>query len=189
MQTHTPEPDRWHLLNIEDIQSVLGSFRSWVLCGGCSIDWLLNKSTRQHGDTDIGVFRSDLQACLETIGTSRVYLCDPPGHLKPWDSAEVTTLVHDIWVTDATHSHWVLQIMVYDDDDNERVVYRRDDRITWSKSQHDIVVRGVRILNPVITLLFKLHRSKLEEKDCIDVRSLIEAVAVGRTNNVEAGWP
>ncbi|MBE9080493.1 hypothetical protein IQ241_24965 [Romeria aff. gracilis LEGE 07310] len=171
-----PHPDSWQPLPIQDIQPLLGSFHRWVLCGGRSIDWWINRSTRQHADTDIGVFRSDLSACLDEMDPSRIYLCDPPGQLKRWDGKAVPAQVHDIWVTDTTHDHWILQLMIYDDD-SEQVIYRRDCRITWSKHQHALTVRNLRILNPVITLLFKLHRSQLEDKDCLDVLSIIDAVA------------
>ncbi len=169
-----PAPDRWQPLLVHEVQLELGTFHQWVLCGGCSIDWLMNRRTRQHTDLDIGVFRSDLSACLETIDVSRVYLCDPPGSLKRWGGEAVPEHVHDIWITDIARSNWILQLMVYDDE-NESVVYRRDRRISWPKEQHAIEIRNLKILNPVITLLFKLHRSDLRDKDCLDIISMIDA--------------
>ncbi|MEQ9066947.1 MAG: hypothetical protein RLO18_09490, partial [Gimesia chilikensis] len=50
---------------------------------------------------------------------------------------------------------------------------RRDPRIHWPREAHAITVRKIKILNPLITLLFKLHRRELQEKDCRDVAHLI----------------
>jgi len=67
-------------------------------------------------------------------------------------------------------------LMVYDDE-NDSVIYRRDKRISWPKSSHAITVRGVNVLNPFVTLLFKLHRHEVQDKDCRDVSTLIHALA------------
>ncbi|HAH49189.1 hypothetical protein [Gimesia sp.] len=168
-----PSDNSWQPLPVSDIQVTLGDFNRWVLCGGCSIDWLLDKTTREHADTDIGIFRSELICCLKSIDQSRVFLCDPPGQLVAWNGIEVPAHVHDIWITNKERTHWVLQLMVYDDH-VDTVIYRRDPRLTWPKSQHAISIRGVKILNPVVTLLFKLHRQELRDKDCHDVSNLIE---------------
>lgn len=166
----------WQPLPVSEIQSTLGNFTSWVLCGGCSLDWLLNQTTREHADTDIGLFRSDLALCLKSIEPARVYLCDPPGQLVPWNSLEVPAHVHDLWIASEDGTHWVLQLMVYDDN-GDTVIYRRDPRITWPKSDHAISIRGINVLNPVVTLLFKLHRRELQDKDCHDVFTLLKAAA------------
>tara|TARA_R110002095_G_scaffold197961_1_gene177274 strand:+ start:6078 stop:6407 length:330 start_codon:yes stop_codon:yes gene_type:complete len=103
-------------------------------------------------------------------------LCDPPGELVAWDGLNVPEHVHDIWITNADHDHWTIQLMIYDDTE-ETVVYRRDARICWPKSEHAITIRGIRALNPMVTLLFKLHRHDLQDKDCRDVSTLINACA------------
>lgn len=66
--------------------------------------------------------------------------------------------------------------MAYDED-ADHVIYRRDRRIRWPKKSHAIHVRGIPVLNPVVTMLFKLNKSKLEDKDCQDVQVMIDAVA------------
>jgi hypothetical protein len=171
-----PDVTKWKSCEVEAIQGHLGTFRAWFLCGGQSLDWITGRTTRSHGDTDIGVFRSNLQQCLEAIGSYRVYLCNPQGSFTPWDGSEVPSRVHDIWITDSAGEYWTLQVMVYDDLEDQ-VVYRRDPRIRWSKASHSLTIRGIRVLNPAITLLFKLHRTNLEEKDCRDVRLIIEELA------------
>ncbi len=172
----TPPTDRWLSLPLNEIQNSLGEFTGWVLCGGRSLDWLLGTETRSHGDTDVGVFRSELADCLRSLEQRRVYLCDPPGQLVAWKGEPVPEHVHDIWITSSDLSHWEIQLMVYDDSDGS-VSYRRDPRIHWPREAHAITVRKIRILNPLITLLFKLHRRELQEKDCRDVAHLITGFA------------
>lgn len=169
-------PTTWLPCPVEEIQDQLGDFEAWCLCGGQSLDWIAGRTTRQHGDTDIGVFRSDLKGCLEAIGRPRVYLCEPPGEPTLWTGGDALPRVHDIWIADPLGECWILQIMVYDDSEDQ-VVYRRDPRISWRKDHHVLTVRGMRVLNPVISMLFKTNRSELEDKDCRDIQVLIEEVA------------
>jgi hypothetical protein len=172
MKNIPPDKINWQPLTAEEIQHHLGSFNAWCLCGGQSLDWMVGRTTRQHGDTDIGVFRSDLETCLKALGLQRVFLAFK-GHLGPWDGKDVPGSIHDIWITDPIGQFWMFQIMVFDDV-KDKVVYRRDPRIQWNKTSHFIECRGLKILNPFITLLFKLNRAELAEKDCRDIQMLIE---------------
>lgn len=171
----TPNIDQWQPVGIDELQGHLGSFQDWCLCGGHSLDWLVGRETRPHGDIDVGVLRSDLVDCLQSIGQERVFLCDPPGSLVAWDGGPIGVHVHDIWITDPICQHWIFQVMVYDNNDGI-VTYRRDSRITWPASQHTVVHRGLRVLNPAITMLFKLNKPTLEDKDCVDMMMVIRDV-------------
>jgi hypothetical protein len=66
--------------------------------------------------------------------------------------------------------------MVFDDD-GDRVSYRRDRRIHWSKGSHSIDVAGIRLLNPFITMLYKSNKNRVEDKEVADIISLIETHA------------
>lgn len=172
-----PIPTSWKPLAVSELQSHLGQFRDWILCGGFSVDLLLGKSTRTHADIDIGVFRSQLIECLNSIGIDRVFLCYPPGsgnHI-PWDGSHINADVHDIWISDLKREHWLVQIMVFDDE-GDNVFYRRDQRINWPKHSHLIFVDTVRILNPLITFLYKTNKSFIAEKEVMDINALISAV-------------
>lgn len=161
----------WRTLALSAIQDEIPGFESWVLCGGYSVALWTGVDTRPHGDVDIGVFRSELAECLGRIGGDRVFLCRHGTHL-PWDGGVVPQEVHDIWIADRTGKHWVLQIMVFDDE-GERVFYRRDRRISWAKEHHCIEVAGMRVLNPFVTFLFKTNKTTMEEKEVHDVMQLI----------------
>ena len=167
-------PSDWQPLPIQKLQEHLGNFTDWTLCGGCSVDLLLGRHTRTHGDIDIGVFRSQLIECLHAIGAERVFLCSAPDTRVQWDGTTVDAAVHDIWISDHQREHWVMQIVVFDDE-GEDVIYRRDRRIRWPKGSHHVNCGSVRVLNPLITFLFKANKSELEEKDVLDIVALISA--------------
>ncbi|PCJ56293.1 MAG: hypothetical protein COA79_19180 [Planctomycetota bacterium] len=165
-------PTNWKPIDISEIQSNLKDFKKWALAGGHSIDWFLNKNTREHADIDIGVFREDLFDCLTAIGRKRVYLCSPPGSHLLWDGGDIRNSVYDIWVTSESMEQWAFQIVVYDKNGSV-VTYKRDNRIKWSTKNHILSIRGLNIINPQITILYKLNRQKLEDKDCLDISNLL----------------
>jgi hypothetical protein len=167
-------PTDWKPVAIPELQLHLGKFTDWSLCGGCSLDVILGRQLRLHGDIDIGVFRSQLAASLRSIGKEQVFLCSPPGGKVPWDGSAVDAAVHDIWISDPFRKHWLMQIMVFDDED-DRVFYRRDRRISWSKRNHSFKIGNVNVLNPLITLLYKTNKPKIEDKDILDIVALIQA--------------
>jgi hypothetical protein len=168
--------DEWRPLSIDELQRQLGAFTDWVLCGGCSVDLFLGRPTRHHGDVDIGVFRSGLVDCLRAVGRDQVYLCSAPRTYTRWDGTEIDPAVHDIWISDSSGGCWILQIVVFDDE-GDRVFYRRNRRIHWSKRSHAIRCGEFRILNPYITFLYKAAKADMDEKEVIDVIALIETVA------------
>jgi hypothetical protein len=172
-------PTDWAPLAVDELQLHIGTFIEWTLCGGCSLDLILGRQIRAHGDVDIGVFRSQLLDCLRSIGKEQVFLCRPAGVRMPWDGNVVDPAVHDIWISDPGREKWLLQITVFDDE-GDKVFYRRDRRISWTKDNHSLNIGAVRVLNPFITFLYKTNKSILEEKDVIDITALIAARDVNR---------
>ncbi|MDB6169309.1 MAG: hypothetical protein JWM88_2173 [Verrucomicrobia bacterium] len=166
-------PSEWRPLRIVDLKGELAGFDDWVLCGGYSVALVANGDTRDHGDIDIGVFRSEIDGCLHALGKERVFLCVDGKHVR-WSGETVPAEVHDIWITDTVGKYWVLQVMLFDDE-GDFVVYRRDRRIRWSKRHHSRIASGIRVLNPFVTLLFKTHKPTLADKEVHDVIALIES--------------
>jgi len=167
-----PDLDRWQPCAVGEVQSILGDFTKWYLCGGESLDLLVGRRTREHADIDIGVYRSDLVECLSSI-RGVVYLCDPPGEAQRWDGQPIENHVNDIWIAAPDESSWLLQILIYTDHE-DTVVFKCDETMKWSKVDHTIEVDGISILNPAITLLYKASRGSLEAKDAIDISTIIE---------------
>lgn len=164
-------PTGWRPLSVGTLKRELAGFDDWVLCGGWSVVRITGADTRTHGDIDIGIYRSKLEACLAGLGRGRVFLCRDGRH-HAWDGVEIPADVHDIWVTDLDGRYWVLQVMVFDDD-GDRVIYRRDRRISWSKRHHSVEVDGLKVLNPLITFLFKANQAQMEDKEAHDLMRLI----------------
>lgn len=174
-------PSQWNPAAVDEIQSICGEFEDWVLCGGHSVSLLTGENRRPLGDIDIGVFRSQAVECLRSIGQEKVFL-SANKTLIPWDGTAVPDEIHDIWIADPATNEWVLQVMIYDDDEN-RVYYRRNRSISWSKDSHSLMKNGIRILNPFVTFLFKSNRANLEEKEVDDLIHLIEKGVEGFGGN------
>jgi len=168
-------PTEWSPLQIEALKDELAGFSDWTLCGGHSVARITGEDTRSHGDIDVGVFRSQLSDCLNALGRDRVQLCQGGKH-HAWDGGPIPDEVHDIWITDREQRYWVMQVMVYDDE-GEEVIYRRDRRIRWAKRFHSIEIDGIKVLNPLITVLFKANKPTMEEKEVHDVMQLIKHMA------------
>jgi hypothetical protein len=168
-------PQTWQPVPLAALRLELAGFQDWVLCGGHAVALLAGSDTRAHGDTDIGVFRSQLIACLAALGRDRVFLCRDGGHLA-WDGMQVAHAIHDIWITSRDGQHWVLQVMVFDDE-GDWVIYRRDRRIRWHKRHHSVSISGFRVLNPFVTFLFKANKAVMVEKEVHDLIKLIETAS------------
>ncbi len=167
-----PNPQNWKPIAIDQIQPLCGTFEDWVLCGGLSIPLITGEDRRSHGDTDIGVYRSQVSQCLHAIGRESVFLASNK-ELIPWDGTTIPKEVHDIWISNLGKTAWIMQVMVYDDEE-DRVIYRRNTSISWRKESHFVVKDGIKILNPFITFLFKSNKQELEAKEMDDLIHLIE---------------
>jgi len=66
-------PSDWKPVALQELQRHIGSFTDWTLCGGRSLDLILGRQIRPHVDIDIGVFRSQLTACLRSIGKDQIF--------------------------------------------------------------------------------------------------------------------
>jgi len=156
-------PSRWKPVALQEVQQYIGVFKNWTLCGGYSLDLILCRQTRAHADIDIGVFRSEILDCLHSIGREQVFLCNPPRTQTAWDGTAVEAAVHDIWISDPQREAWLFQIMVFDDE-GERVFYRRDRRIFWTKDNHALEIGGVRVLNPFVTFSIRPTNPKSRKR-------------------------
>lgn len=169
-------PTEWRPLNKEELSEELAGVDGWFLCGGLSVALFCGSDTRAHGDIDIGVYRSELMKLLSRLERHRVFICCGHSH-SPWDGGAVSDEVHHIWISCPSHQAWTYQIMIYDEAD-DTVFYRRDPRLSWPKVAHTICCNGVRILNPLVTLLYKTHKQQLRDKDVHDVSELIQRCAL-----------
>lgn len=165
-----PAENKWKILSPDAIQAELGDFMDWFLCGGLSLDVYLGEKTREHGDTDIGIFSQDLAKCLEKISLKRVFVAH--GTLTPIKEWDKSKGFYNLWVADESGENWIFQIMICETD-GKMVKYRRNSEISWPIEAHSIKIGKLKILNPLITFLFKANQKTLPMKDCADISALI----------------
>jgi hypothetical protein len=176
----TPPTD-WLTVPLSHIEEELRNFDGWVLCGGHSVALLTGKDTRPHGDIDIGVFRTRILDFLNLFAEERVFLCRQGNHEK-WRGENIPGDIHDIWIANENVTHWLFQIMIFDDCEDQ-VYYRRNPRISWSKKCHSVNIDHIRVLNPFVTFLFKANKNTQEEREVHDLVKLIEGVGMFTFSN------
>jgi hypothetical protein len=169
----SPPLSKWEPVELPEIKTHVGNHANWFLCGGYSIDLFVGRQTRSHSDVDIGIYRSEIEDALRCVENGIVYVCDPPGSVTRWNGEPIPEHVNDIWVASSEEDCWILQILIFTDV-GEKVVFKRDKNVSWTKAVHTIESKGYRILNPAITLLYKASRGKFEEKDAMDITTLID---------------
>ena len=159
----------WRPILPSEIEGFLGGYSDWILAGGRSLSLLVGETYREHGDTDIAVFRDQLCELLVGIRPDKVFLAQG-GDLVPWDGGSILEQINSLWISDG--KFWRLQVLIFDLQEGS-VKYRRDSRIQWDIGEHELTAQGVRILNPMVTFLFKANQTELASKDALDIQKLI----------------
>ena len=73
-----------------------GYSRPWSLCGGWAVDAWLGRVTREHGDVDVSVFRSDCEAVFAHFAGWQLVAHGPgsEGNAALWDGRPLGTPSH-----------------------------------------------------------------------------------------------
>jgi hypothetical protein len=137
----------------------------WWLSGGEALDVFLQRLTRDHGDVDVSVRRSDWPALRRFLeGTLDVKVARR-GVLSDVNDRPLDDDVHGFWARDASGGPWRLQINL-EPVNGSHWVYRRDPRIT--RPVEEVVWwRGtLPYVNPAVQLLWKArHTTVKDEQD------------------------
>jgi hypothetical protein len=166
-----PEFGPWEPLTLE---SVVETFRSapfrWWVSGGLALELHLQRSWRDHDDTDIGVLRSDLPAVHAQLSGWDVHVA-AGGQLSPWRGEPLAADQGNLWCRLTATGPWVLDVMIGEGTE-ENWIYRRDPsvQLPWAVA----VLRtaeGVPYLAPEVQLLFK--SKGLRSKDDVDASQVI----------------
>jgi Aminoglycoside-2''-adenylyltransferase len=153
------ELTRWEPLSVaQTVELMTGLDCAWWIAGGWAIDLFLNRSTREHADTDVLVLRADqVLVCrhFSKLGWELSQV-DRPGHLRPLKPDEIVrSSIHDLWCRPDRRSAWALQLMLAESD-GDRWIYRRDSEVTLPLSEVGLhTADGVPYLAPQVELLFK----------------------------------
>lgn len=165
-----PNIDRWCAWTPSDVFKRIGRVdRPWHVAGGWALDLWLGRQTRQHGDLEISVLRSDFSVFREAIGPFSFFAAKN-GVLTPLEVDECPAPdVHQVWVLDAVERCWKLDLFL-DPGDDLCWTYRRDHSVQVSR--RDCVAlseNGVPFLAPEIVMLYKAKRLAAKDRSDFDV--------------------
>ncbi|MDH3679473.1 MAG: amino acid transporter [Acidimicrobiia bacterium] len=160
-------------------------FRWWI-SGGNALDLHLDRSWRQHGDTDVGVCRNDVTHLVRWLSGWDVQIASA-GRLQPWRPSSSRLAGNNLWCRSSTERGWQLDITVGEGNEH-RWVYRRDPTITvaWCRAVLR-TERGAPYLAPEIQLLFK--SKSVRPKDRIDAEAVIPMLDPDRLGWLSAALP
>lgn len=145
----------------------------WWIAGGWAIDMALGRKTREHGDIDVAVLRSDQLLVQSWLRGWELYLANVV--LTPWIPGEVAPAdTSDIWCRPEGATSWALQLML-DPGTPDTWVCRRNVMIV--RPMTTAVHRtgdGLPYLAPELQLLMKAKRR--EAKDEADFANVIDTL-------------
>jgi hypothetical protein len=146
-------------------------FRYWI-SGGHALELWAGRSWRAHGDIDVGLLRSDIDAALPLLPELHLYVA-AAGGLARFEGQRLLGELHrnNVWAFDPATSRWVLDLTLGDGDDLTWV-YRRDQ--TLQRAWPEAVLtspQGIPYLAPELQLLFKSRNPRA--KDNIDARETL----------------
>lgn len=150
---------RWEPLSVPQAVDLMARLEvEWWIAGGWAIDLFLNRSSRDHVDTDVLVLRRDqahVYRHFSKVGWE-LWAVDRPGHLRPMERDEILiSSIHDLWCRPDRLSAWALQLMLAESE-GDRWHYRRDPEVSLPLSEIGFhTADGVPYLVPQIELLFK----------------------------------
>jgi hypothetical protein len=164
----------WEPVDPVGAEQLMAGYREpWWIVGGYAIE-AFTRTARRHEDCDVVIFARHLDI-FRAHFESRFHLwAVGSGALRPLDDRfpELPDWAGQVWLREHALAPWRLDCIVNPDQDG-RWQSKRDeahvadlDQITWVDD------RGIRYLNPEVTLLFKAKQAR--EKDRLDL---------------EAAWP
>ncbi|NND75766.1 MAG: amino acid transporter [Ilumatobacter sp.] len=159
----------------------------WWISGGLALELHVGRSWRGHGDTDIGVVRSEAARLRDVLDGWDLHLASG-GELTAWDGHPLRAedAENNVWCRRDTRSPWTLDVTI-GDGDRDDWIFRRDPSITlpWA----DAVLHtddGAPYVAPEIMLLFKCREPR-RAKDDLDAVTVIPMLDADRRARL-AGW-
>ncbi len=169
----------WEPLSIDAVRLRFAPFDvDWWVAGGRAIDLFLGWETRPHEDIDIEMFRTDRDVLFDVFHGWNLYFVSE-SRLHPWVRGEdIDGDVFGVWGRRSEDAPWAVEIMLADGD-SETWKYRRDNAITYPRSEltaHDR--EGVRYCLPEVQLLFKAKKHRA--KDDLDMVRCLHRLDAGQ---------
>lgn len=152
------------------------TFRWWI-AGGWAAEAASGRS-RHHGDMDVVVLRSELDAIRCCLSGYHLWQMTD-GSLRPLLPGD--TIQHEteqVWVRRNWRSPWLMDLLLTPSEDGEWL-FKRDHRIRLPLEEIGFTASdGVRYLRPEIVLLHKARLNR--EKDKKDLETLLPVLAPPR---------
>ncbi|RXK19180.1 hypothetical protein [Macrococcus sp. DPC7161] len=159
----------WEAMELSQLIKVMDDAKvQYGIAGGYGIELFCDKYVRDHKDIDVCVLDKDIPMLMSFLMEHgyRLYKAYK-GVLTPLYMSDKVTDDFSIWVSKGEDTPFLFEILIGRTQDNHWL-YRRNLGIKFPLTEVFITKKGVSILNPLIILLFKMNKSKVEEKDWID---------------------
>jgi hypothetical protein len=166
-------PDHhWQPLPLADTVKLFADAScTWCIGGGYAIELFFGAPIRDHGDTDVVVFRDQQLQAQRMLTGWQLFAADPPGTLRPWIDGEYLPFgIHDIWCHRAHVQAWELQIMLAEVD-GDYWFMRRNPQIRGRRDNLVVVYGGVPCVRVEVQLLFKARSCR--PKDVLDFNACL----------------
>lgn len=164
--TELPARGRWETLRPEEGASRFASVSvPWWVAGGWALDLFLGKQTREHGDLDFGVLRSDATQLIAALPDWEIFEARNGVLHKLLPEMAPRPEVNSLWCRPAGNTSWVLEILL-DSGEGGSWIFRRHPEIRRPLSE--VILRssgGIPYLAPEIQLLYKAQTPRAKDQD------------------------
>ncbi len=168
-----PELGSWEPLSLDAaVRKFASAPVRWWISGGHALELHLQRSWRDHDDTDVSVVRGDLPAVWTLLSEWDVHIA-AAGQLTAWRGEPLDPDRHqnNLWCRVATGTPWILDVTI-GEGSKSNWIYRRDPSIQrpWDTAVL-CTTDGIPYLAPELQLLFKSKGRRL--KDDLDAAEVI----------------
>lgn len=170
----------WNPFTVEETSNLLKGQPNWFFAGGYSIDLFLGYKTRDHGDIDVGVLEPHATHLFNHLQSHdlQIYTAEK-GVLTKFKTQDLNAGGDNFWVSDG--ESYRLQVLTYPVKDNQ-VIFKRNNDVRFPVKSFSFNIGSHRILNPMVTVLFKATVSKPEVKDLKDIESVLNIMPNNHRN-------
>ena len=109
------EQHRWEALSPNGVTALFAGFDApWWIAGGWAIDLFLGRQTREHGDIDLAMLRSDQDRLARYLADWDVHVAHD-GVLTPWAAGDwLASPRHQFWVRPRPDAGWAFEVLLED---------------------------------------------------------------------------
>ncbi len=151
-----PEPYQWDALSPEGVRTLFDGFDApWWIAGGWAIDLFLGRQTREHGDIEVAILRSEQERLQRHLRDWDVHVAHG-GELTPWAMGDWLVAPRwQFWVRRDADSAWAFEVFLEDSHEGEWL-FRRDASIALPLERFGgVSAEGIPFVAPEVALLYK----------------------------------